>query len=209
MYGVLFLTLQRGGGALQPPQRWPSRSPPINITPKITPRWLQVVFRVLCLLIYPCISKSPFINGRGDVDFINGGGLLTRGGDYDIYIYIYTHICLHTICMLCKHAYVDILTAVFWDPGVGGCKSFARNHACFHNSARGQLDPVHIVGKGRGSLNMCTQNRSTVLGRRALFPHAIRLPRCVRCVLLLRRRAEVSQLAHWVSSGGYILFHIT
>ena len=53
-----------------------------KITPKITPRSLQVVFRVLCLLTYPCISKFPFINGRGAVDFIPGGGLLIQGGGY-------------------------------------------------------------------------------------------------------------------------------
>ena len=36
----------------------------------------------MCLLTDPCISKSPFINGPGAWDFINGGGLLIPGGGY-------------------------------------------------------------------------------------------------------------------------------
>ena len=32
--------------------------------------------------IFPGVSKSRLINGPGAWDFINGGGLLTQGGDY-------------------------------------------------------------------------------------------------------------------------------
>ena len=62
-----------------------------------------------------------FIHFRGPQDFINGGGLLIRGGDYIyiyrererarerdvcIYIYIYIHMCVYIHMRVCIYIYI-------------------------------------------------------------------------------------------------------
>ena len=64
----------------------------------------QILFNIYLL------SKRP---GRGAWDCINGGGLLTRDGDY-IYIYIYTHmhvyIYIYIERYICIHINVYVCT---------------------------------------------------------------------------------------------------
>ena len=64
----------------------------------------QIVFTIHLL------SKRP---GRGAWNFINGGGLLIRGGHY-IYIYIYiythTHTYIHTYTYTYTYTYTSTYT---------------------------------------------------------------------------------------------------
>ena len=62
----------------------------------------QILFTIQLL------SKKP---GRGAWDFMNGGGLLIRGGDY-IYIYIYTHTYIHTYIYTYIYIYKYIHTYI-------------------------------------------------------------------------------------------------